>query len=122
MTAANFMDTKNHRRTVQPEAAAEILTADGERYDPDRTYYFFDTQTTEVRASSGLRRNGENLCAIGLKVVAVSLLRSMRDGALADGQEFFKSEVERNRARIKNYEMEKTSANRSLKTFLMASE
>jgi hypothetical protein len=115
------MDAKNHRRKMPPEAA-EILTADGNRYDPDRTYYFFDTQTTEVRASSGLRRNGENLCAIGLKVVAVSRLRSMRDDALADGQEFFKSEVERNRTRIKNYELEKTSLNRSLKTFLMASE
>jgi hypothetical protein len=116
------MDAKNYRQTTPPEATPEILTADGERYEPDRTYYFFDAQTTKVRASSGLRRNGENLCAIGLKVVAVSLLRSMRDDALADGQEFFKSEVERNRARIKNYELEKTSANRSLKTFLMARE
>jgi hypothetical protein len=138
MRAANFMDAKTFNQNYEldrkakgvranakgapPEPLETILTADGTAYDASKTYYFFDHAAAEVRASAGLRRTGEHLCAIGLKVVAVSLLRSTRDGALADGQKFFKSEIERNQERIKNYELEKTSTNRSLKTFLMAKE
>jgi hypothetical protein len=114
------MDAKNYRRTMPPEAAAEILTADGERYDPDRTYFFFDMQTTEVRSSGGLRRTGEFLCTFGLKVVAVSHPRSKRDDALADGQSFFNSEIEHMRERIRKYETEKTPKARSLKAVLMS--
>ncbi len=139
MTAANFMNAKTFHQNYELDRKArggiranakyadaaqqpEVITADGAPYDESETYYFFDAGAGEVRQSTGLRRTGEHLCAIGLKVVAVSLLRSTRDGALADGQEFFKSEVERFRERIKNFELEKTSANRSLKTFLMAKE
>jgi hypothetical protein len=104
------------------QQSPEITTADGTAYDESRTYYFFDAGAGEVRQSTGLRRTGDHLCALGLKIVPLAQLRSKRDDALADGQEFFKSEVERFRERIKSYELEKSSENRSLKTFLMAKE
>ncbi len=97
------MDAKNHRRTMQLEAA-EILTADGNRYDPDRTYYFFDAATQEIRQSTGLGGADEFLCTFGLKVVRIERLRTRRDDALTDGQTFFNSEIERRRARIRKYE------------------
>ncbi len=100
----------------------QIMTADGAAYDAATTYHFFDTQTAEVRQSLGLRRTDEFLCTFGLKVVAVEKLRLNRDDALNDGQTFFKSEIERLRKRIADYELEKTGENRSLKTFLMAKE
>ncbi len=86
----------------------EIMTADGTTYDSTQTYYFFDIQTAEVRPSLSLRRDSEHLCAFGLKVVAVSKLRRNRDDALADGQTYFKSEIERLQKRIADYELEKS--------------
>ncbi len=87
--------------------AVEIMTADGTAYDSTETYHFFDTQTQEVRQSIGLRRDGEHLCTFGLKVVAVAKLRSSRNDALADGQSFYKSEIERLQKRIQDFESKK---------------
>ena len=112
-------------RAVPKYAATEplqIMTADGAAYDSSATYHFFDTQSAEIRQSLGLRRTDEFLCTFGLKVVEISKLRSSRDDALADGQEFFSAEIERLRKRIQDFELEKTDKNRSLKTFLMAKE
>jgi len=109
-------------RAVPKQSTAElpqIMTADGVIYDPDQTYFFFDAQTAEVRQSLGLRRDGEHLCTFGLRVVQVSKLRSNRDDALADGQAFFSSEINRLHKQIQNFELEKSGKNRSLKTFLM---
>jgi hypothetical protein len=108
------MNAKNHRRTMQPEAA-ETLTADGEHYDPDRTYYFFDVATQEIGQSTGLRRADEFLCTFGLKVVRIEKLRTQRDDALADGQTFFNSEIERLRDRIRKYEAEKPPTARKIR-------
>ncbi|HLM60435.1 MAG TPA: hypothetical protein VK308_06515 [Pyrinomonadaceae bacterium] len=97
--------------------AVTIRTADGENYDSNETYYFFDSQIAQVRTSAGLRRAGEHLCNFGLNVIAVSKLRANRDAALTDGQNFFKSEVERLQNRIQKFEMEKTGEKRKLKDF-----
>jgi len=103
-----------------PADSIEIMIADGTAYDSTSTYYFFDAQTGEVRQSLGLRRDGEYLCAFGLKVVLIAKLRASRDDALTDGQTFFKSEIERLQERIAEFELEKTNDSRSLKAFLMA--
>lgn len=107
-------------KAVPKNARAEpvlIKTADGENYDAGETYYFFDSQTAQVRQSLGLRRVGEHLCTFGLNVVAVAKLRANRDDALGDGQKFFKSEIERLQKRIEKFEAEKTGDRRALKEF-----
>lgn len=117
------LDRKAKGNRAVPKFADEppqIMTADGAAYDPNQTYHFFDTQTAEVRQSPGLRRDGEHLSTFGLKVVEISKLRSSRDDALADGQEFFSSEIERLRKRTQDFELEKSAETRSLKTFLMS--
>lgn len=101
---------------------AEIMTADGKPFDPAATYHFFDAQAGEVRQSLTLRRDKDYLCAFGLRVVLIANLRTSRDDALSDGQSFFKSEIERLQERIAEFELEKSGANRSLKTFLMTKE
>ncbi len=102
--------------------ACEIMTADDTAYDSAAAYFFFDSQTGEVRQSIGLRRDGEHLSTFGLRVIPISKLRIHRDDALADGQSFFKSERARLQKRIADYELEKTNDSRSLKSFLMAKE
>lgn len=87
----------------------EIMTADEMIYDPNETYHFFDAQTQQIRQSLGLRRSGEYLCTFGLRVVPISKLRNNRSDALADGQSFFKSEIENLENRIKYFETEKNS-------------
>ncbi|MCA1623169.1 MAG: hypothetical protein LC768_03510 [Acidobacteria bacterium] len=94
-----------HTRAEEPE----IVTADGTVYDSTQTYYFFDAPTAEIKQSVGLRRDGEYLCTFGLKVIPISNLRAKRDDALADGQVFFNSEIERLRNWIKDFELEKTT-------------
>lgn len=122
----NFtLDRKAKGIRAVPKHAAEpleIMTADAAAYDPNETYYFFDTQTAEVRQSLGLRRSDDYLCTFGLKVVAIAKLRLSRDAALGDGQAFLTSEIERLKKKIQNFELEKSGANRSLKSFLMAKE
>ncbi len=88
-------------------ALPEIKTANGEIYDANQTYHFFDEASREVRSSTGFRRTDEHLCAFGLKIVAVSALHTTRDAALADGQKFFNAEIEHLRERIRQYEIEK---------------
>ena len=85
----------------------EILTADGIAYDPNETYHFFDVQTQEIRQSIGLRSDGDYLCTFGLKAVAIAKLRANRNSALADGQSFYKSEIERLQKRIQDFESKK---------------
>lgn len=102
--------------------SAEALTADGAIYDASQTYHFFDERSGETRQSLGFRRSGEYLCAFGLKIILISKLRLCRDDSLSDGQSFFKSEIERLQKRIQEFELEKSSENRSLKAFLMTKE
>ncbi len=105
-----------------PADSIEIMTADSKPFDPAAAYHFFDVQTGEVRQSLGLRRDKDNLCAFGLKVVLIAKLRASRDDALTDGQTFLKLEIERLQERIAGFELEKTNDSRSLKAFLMAKE
>jgi len=90
-----------------PNNEPEIMTADGAAYDPNTTYHFFEQQTAEVRQSLGLRRDEDYLCTFGLKVVAIAKLRANRNSALADGQSFYKSEIERLQKRIQDFESKK---------------
>jgi hypothetical protein len=94
----------NPKNAPAPETPA---TADGTIYCPTATYFFFDEQTQQIRQSTGLRRDGEFLCTFGLRVIPISKLRVSQDDALADGQEFFKSEIENLQNRIHNFETEK---------------
>jgi hypothetical protein len=87
--------------------SVEIITADGAAYDPNTTYYFFDEQSSEVRQSVGLRRDGDYLCTFGLKVAPISGLHANRADALADGQRVFKSQIKQLQTRIENFELEK---------------
>ena len=120
------IDRKSKGVKAMPKHAAGepviFQTADGTDYDPMAAYYFFDVQTQETRQSLGLRRAGEHLCTFGLKVIPVSRLRAARSDALADGQEFFQSEIKRLQKRIADYELEKSGGKRSLKAFLMAKD
>ncbi len=117
------LDQKSRGVRANPKnaepALVTIRTADGENFDPNETYYFFDSQATQVRQSTSLRRdgNGEHLCALGLKVVAIAKLRANRDDALTDAQSFFKLEIERLQNRIQKLELEKTGEKRKLKDF-----
>lgn len=114
--------SKGVRATAKnaPVVEPEIQTADGAIYDAAQTYFFFDESTAEVRPSTGLRRAGVHLSTFGLKVVEIAKLRAHRDNSLADGQAFFKLQIERLQIRIKEFELEKTPDARSLKAFLMA--
>ena len=98
----------------------EIKTANGENYNADQTYYFFDESSREVRTSTGFRRTDEYLCAFGLRIVAVVDLYTNRDEALSAGQRFFNAEIENLRERIRKYEAEKQPVKRSLKAVLMS--
>ncbi len=109
-------------KTLEHRMPLPIYTADGEIYDPAETYYFFDTQTTQVRQTTGLRRVDEHLCTFGLKVVAVAKLRANRDDALAAGQSFFKLEIARLENRIEKFEAEKTGEKRPLKNFSLVNQ
>ena len=94
-----------------------IRTADTEYYDPNETYYFFDTQTAQLRQTTGLRRTGEHLCTFGLKVIAIEKIHANRDDALCAGQDFFRSEIARLERRIEKFEAEKTGIRRPLKEY-----
>jgi len=115
------IDRKSKGVKAMPKNAEPlaIRTADGEAYDPSVTYYFFDSQATQVRQSTSLRRdgNGEHLCALGLKIIAIAKLRANRDDALSDAQFFFKLEIERLQNRIQKLELEKTGEKRKLTDF-----
>ncbi len=119
------LDKKSRGVRANPKTAEPgpdtIRTADGENFDPNETYYFFDSQATQVRQSTSLRRdgNGEHLCALGLKVIAIAKLRANRDDALSDAQSFFQSEIERLQSRIQKLELEKTGEKRKLTDFSM---
>lgn len=111
---ANSTPTKDAKR---PEA----LTGDGELWQPEIEYHFFDTSARSVRSSKNLRRVGDHLGAMGLRVVPIAELRTNRDDALTDGQRIIRAEITKLEEQIQNLELQKSPAKRSLKAFLMKS-
>lgn len=76
-----------------PIMKPEIKTADGDTYDSNQTYYFFDQKTSEIRLSTGLQRVGKNLSTSGLKIVPIARLYIRREDALADGLDFLETKT-----------------------------
>lgn len=121
----NYDLTRSGRAVPKGSAAlapvASYKTADGEIFDREKNYFYFDENKPAVRESLGLVPSGEYLTgANGFRIVLISRLRLSKDSALSDGQEFFKTEVKRFSELIAKFELEKGSKNRSLKDYLMA--
>ena len=105
-----LVSSKSGLKAVPKSAAGfpDALTGDGEIFNPENRYYFFDESGREVRSSIGLRRIAEDaLGSFGLTVCKISQLRANRDDALSDGQEFFKAEIEKLQEKIEAFEAEK---------------
>jgi hypothetical protein len=99
----------------------DVLTADGEPFDSEKVYHFYNAGDGKVRESTGLRRvDDDHLGSLGLRIVAIAKLRSVKDDALADGQKCFLDEIQKLRERIIAFEVQKTPKARSLKSYLMA--
>lgn len=92
-------------------------TADGEIYDANEEYFYFDSASVRVRRSKGMPRVGEHLCAHGVKIVAVAKLYAACDDAITAAQNFLRLETERNEKRIEKFEAAKTGTRRPLKNF-----
>jgi hypothetical protein len=99
----------------------EVMTEDGEPFDFDKLYYFFDTYREQVRDTAHLRRiDADSLGSMGAKIIAIEKLRASRDDAINDAQKFYLGEIERLRQTVRRLESEKTPKSRSLKAVLMA--
>lgn len=98
----------------------ETLTADGETWKPDVEYHFFDTSAGSVRTTKNLRRVGDHLGSLGLRVVPIAALRSNKDAALEDGQKELLASIEKLKEQIRALESEKSPKGRTLKYVLQA--
>jgi len=65
---------------------ADVRTADGEVFNTDKRYWFYEPGQRQVRTTIGLRSDGEYLCSFGLKVVPIRGLRDKKRDAVADGR------------------------------------
>jgi hypothetical protein len=95
----------------------EALTADGKPFSYSAIYHFFDGEA--VRTSEGLRRiDLENIGSPGCRVVRIDRLRETRDAALEDAQKAFVKKIEDLRDKVREFEEQKTPANRTMKFVL----
>lgn len=84
-------------------------TGDGEIFDSSKTYYFFDGETRQIRQSTGLRQiETLYLGSFGLRVVEISKLRTNRNDAIGDDQQFLRNRIAEHETRIAEFESEKT--------------
>jgi hypothetical protein len=81
-----------NKKTIVSDVSAE-RTADGERFDPAKLYYFYDTGRREVISSISLRARDGFLCALGYRVIPIQKLRADRRDALNDAQEAVRGEI-----------------------------
>ncbi|HEY0048120.1 MAG TPA: hypothetical protein VGB68_02460 [Pyrinomonadaceae bacterium] len=93
----------------KPVGFPEVLTADGEPFDANQTYFYFDEQARTVRQTDGLRRvDAAWLGSLGFRVVLIEKLRSDRNAALDDGQAFIRNQIADFQKIIESFELEKT--------------
>ncbi|MET0753090.1 MAG: hypothetical protein ABWZ66_06940 [Pyrinomonadaceae bacterium] len=87
----------------------ERMTADGEPFNPENKYHFFDESTKAVRSTIGLRRVCNDWIGdFGLRIVEVKYLRANLSDALSYGQEYFRKEIQILQEKIFDFEQEKT--------------
>jgi hypothetical protein len=109
------------RKRNLPKQPPVYATANGEPFDQNRTYYFFDEQSKAIRTNQGLRPNDEGfLTAMAWKVIEIKKLHTDKDNAVRDGQEFYKQAITDAREKIQKLETQKSPANRSLKQILIS--
>ncbi len=110
-------------KTAAALPKAEVKTADGENYNPEKQYFFFDEDTRKIRRSNGLRQHETyHLGSFGLRVVEIVKLRNNKDAALSDGQAFFRNRISELNKLISEFELEKSADKRSLKSYLSAKD
>jgi len=113
---------KARRRNIAPEMSAPV-TADGEPFNPETNYYFFDQPNMKVRESRGLRRVGnDGLGSMGLTVIAINKLRKDETDALEDAQKYCLCEINKFKQFIRDFEAWKPTEKRSMKAILMSRE
>lgn len=105
------IDRKSKGVKAKPKGAGgypETMTADGEPFNPESKYFFFDESMRNVRETLGLRRiDTEWIGGFGLRIVRIEKLRAEKSDALSDGQEYFKNEIQDLQEKIFDFEREK---------------
>lgn len=100
---------------AKPKGASgypETMTADGEPFNPENKYHFFDESTKATRETIGLRRvDTDWLGSFSLRIIWIENLRANLNGALDDGQEYFRKEIQNLQEKIFDFEQEKTQVN-----------
>lgn len=98
---------------------SELLTADGEMFDPEATYHYFDETKAKVLSTDGLKLYDGHLCdrigSFAMRIVPLNKLRRSRDKALRDGQIYTLDQIERLRRTWKDLEKEKAPKRTSVK-------
>lgn len=106
------IDRKSKGVKAMPKASGsypETFTADGEPFNPENKYHFFDTSTQTVRSTIGLRRVCNDwIGGFGLRIVEIKYLRVNQTDALSDGQECSRKEIQILQEKIFDFEQEKT--------------
>jgi hypothetical protein len=99
-----------------------IETADGTPFDPECNYFWFDVQSLQVRESGALRRVGDHLGSMGLRIVAIKDLFRDRNAAIDAGEMHLVDEVRKLKDEIRRLEGEKSPERRTLRYLTMARE
>jgi hypothetical protein len=86
-------------KTVKKQQKGE-QTADGNIFESDNRYWFYDADTKSVRSNIGLRADGEHLYSFGWKVIRIDELRERKKGAIADGRKRLSDDIKRIRELI----------------------
>lgn len=98
-------------------------TADGEPFNHERTYHYFNPARGEILDTSSLRRvDLESLGSMGMRIIAIAKLRNDKTAAIGDAQKHYLSTIDECRRRIRKLEAEKPPKERSLKAIVMANE
>jgi len=80
--------------TKRKRKVESYLTKNGQPYNPDREYFFYDKQFKDVKSSKPYKQMGEFIGTFGLRVAPISELRAKRDSALLDAQRSIRQDVE----------------------------
>jgi hypothetical protein len=70
-------------------------TVDGNIFESDKEYWFYDADTKSVRSNIGLRADGEHLYSFGWKVIRIDELRERKKGAIADGRKRLSDDIKK---------------------------
>ena len=92
------------RRKKKPEI---YLTKNGQPYNPDREYFFYDKQFKDVKSSKPYKQIDESIGTFGLRVAPISELRLNRDSALHDAQRGIRKDIESLQELIRKLELQK---------------